>query len=111
MSHRSFQSDHGIDAHFEWNGESVLLSGVKVTAIVDRGVPVTDYDRGKGVLYRGKLMFPASRSLTIHDYVMIDGLRWDIDNARQPEDGGRVWSIIRREAEYTMRRSAPFRGE
>jgi hypothetical protein len=112
MSHREFQSEQAMESHFDWNGEAVLLNGVtEVDAIIDRGVPVTEYERGKGVLNRGKVLFKSSQSLTIHDYVVIDDLRWEIDNGRKPEDGARLWHIIRREAQYTMRRSAPFRGE
>jgi hypothetical protein len=112
MSHREFQAEHGIESHFEWNGEYVLLNGTdSVVAIVNLGLPVTDYDRGKGVSHRGKVMFPAAQVLTIHDHVVIDSVRWEIDNGRKPEDGARIWHIVRREKEYTMRRSAPYRGE
>lgn len=111
MSHREFQAEHAIEHHFKWNGEEILLNGVTpLTAIVERGIPVTDYDRGKGVLYRYKVMFVDSQALSIHDHFVIDSLRWEVDNGRKPEDGGRIWSLIRRESEYTMRRSTPFRG-
>lgn len=98
MSHRGFQESSGTPFHFSWNNETVVLNNTTdLQAIVDLEHPVNSFERGKGVVARGKVMLQSDESIKRSDYLMIRGDRWEIDNARKSEDGNRIWWVVRHE--------------
>ena len=62
MSHRSLQSEF-LSLHTEWNGEEILVDGAgdAIKGVVDRDMAVTEYERGTGVLQRGKVIFSTTQ--------------------------------------------------
>lgn len=114
MSHRALAQSF-IGLHVSWNGETVLVNtdtatGDDPAAVVSLNEPLSEYDRGKGILNRAKLMFRESQDIPKNSFLMIRGERWMVDYSRKPEDGGRIWYAVRYEKQFTSPRSGNLGG-
>ena len=100
--------------HMAWNSEDVTLTvgtvSVTVKAVVDLDLPVVDYDRGKGILAKGKLLFDTAQTLNQLARITIRGEDWQVEMARKPEDNLRIWFVVKRDAQFTTARSGGFTG-
>jgi hypothetical protein len=102
MTHRGFQTTVGTPLHMWWNGEDVLVNGAtSVRAVVDLDHPVNEYDRGKKVVGRGKVLLLEGQAIALNGFITIRGDRWEIDRNRKPEDGNRIWWVLRNERQST----------
>lgn len=113
MSHRSFQQSVGTPFHLAWNGEDVHLgteSAEAVRAVVDRDIPLSNYDRGNGVLARAKLIFFDDVEIGFEQPVWMNEERWEYDRERRAEDGNRMLFVVRRDPNFTSSPNMGFRG-
>jgi len=113
MSHRSFQASVGTPFHLAWNGEDVSIgseTAQSVRAVVDRDVPLSNYDRGNGVVARAKLIFADDTTYTFEQPVWLNGERWEYDRERRPEDGNKMIMVVRRDPNFTTSRFGGYQG-
>lgn len=101
--------------HTSWSGETVLVNTDTATgddplAVVSLTEPVADFDRGKGVTHRAKLLFSQAQEVQKNGFFYIRGERWSVDTARKPEDGGRIWYALKHEKQFTAAKSGGYGG-